>query len=216
MRRYRRRGFRPGYGVALVVAGLVALVAGLHGSKTPAPGPAAPPTGQAAPSSPSSPAPSAGLEQVSDPGTVTGTIRGRCHVRGTVPHQLPDPSCTPGSYDPGMTAARLCPDAHTRSYRPPERETERIKYDQAYPDYGIPPGTPTELDHLVPLELGGSNDASNLWPEAPPTPNPKDSVEDALHKWVCSAPGGPSGARLHEAQAAIAKDWLTAERVLGT
>jgi hypothetical protein len=32
----------------------------------------------------------------------------------------------------------------------------------------------------VPLELGGANEAANLWPEAGPVPNPKDSVERTL------------------------------------
>ena len=57
----------------------------------------------------------------------------------------------------------------------------------AYPAYGTPQSERTELDHLVPLELGGSNDATNLWPEYPPSPNPKDKVEDALNAAVCEA-----------------------------
>ena len=55
----------------------------------------------------------------------------------------------------------------------------------AYPAYGEPHSKKTELDHLVSLELGGANDAANLWPEYPPTPNPKDKVENALHAAVC-------------------------------
>jgi hypothetical protein len=42
-----------------------------------------------------------------------------------------------------------------------------------------------ELDHLVPLELGGANDARNLWVEDGPIPNPKDQVERALNVEVC-------------------------------
>jgi hypothetical protein len=80
----------------------------------------------------------------------------------------------------------------------------------AYPAYRTPHSERTELDHLVPLELGGSNDASNLWPEYPPTPNPKDKVEDALNAAVC---GGRM--KLAAAQIAIAADWLTAEKKLG-
>jgi len=68
----------------------------------------------------------------------------------------------------------------------------------------------TELDHLVPLELGGSNDATNLWPEYPPTPNPKDKVEDMLNAAVCDG-----RITLAAAQDAIAADWLTAEKKLG-
>jgi hypothetical protein len=80
----------------------------------------------------------------------------------------------------------------------------------AYPAYGTPRSERTELDHAVPLELGGSSDATNLWPESPPTPNPKDKVEDALNAAVCQGRG-----KLAAAQLAIAADWLTAEKKLG-
>ena len=62
----------------------------------------------------------------------------------------------------------------------------------------------------MPLELGGSNDATNLWPEYPPTPNPKDKVEGALNAAVC---GGRVS--LVAAQDAIAANWMTAEARLG-
>jgi hypothetical protein len=66
------------------------------------------------------------------------------------------------------------------------------------------------VDHLVSLELGGANDAANLWPEYPPTPNPKDKVENALHAAVCDG-----RVKLTAAQNAIAWNWQTAEQVLG-
>jgi hypothetical protein len=106
----------------------------------------------------------------------------------------------------------------TKSYRPPPSDTARFKYGQAYPAYGVPPGTRTELDHLVSLELGGTNSAANLWPEQPGTPNPKDRTEGMLHTWVCAvATTDPAEAegRLRSAQQAIAADWLTALQVLG-
>jgi hypothetical protein len=153
-----------------------------------------------------------GLKKVHDPGRVTGTIRGRCYSRDH--GQLPDPRCTPGSIDPDVTQAdirsTICKKGWTATVRPPESQTERFKYDVAYPHYGTPAEERTELDHLVPLELGGSNDATNLWPEYPPSPNPKDKVEDALNHAVCD--GRVSLAR---AQAAIASDWMTAEKRLG-
>jgi hypothetical protein len=46
-----------------------------------------------------------------------------------------------------------------------------------------------EIDHLIPLELGGSNDVKNLWPQ-PQDPRPgsfeKDSLENDLHHRVCN------------------------------
>ena len=62
-----------------------------------------------------------------------------------------------------------------------------------------------ELDHLVPLELGGSNDMSNFWVEAGPIPNPKDKVENRLHHEVCTGK-----ISLRAAQVAIAGNWMTA------
>ena len=153
-----------------------------------------------------------GLKKVHDPGRVTGTIHGRCSYRDH--GQLPDPRCTPGSVDPAVTQADIrstvCKKGWTATVRPPESQTERFKYHVAYPAYGTPQSERTELDHLVPLELGGSNDATNLWPEYPPTPNPKDKVEDALKAAVCDG-----RVKLAAAQAAIAADWLTAEKKLG-
>ncbi len=153
-----------------------------------------------------------GLKKVHDPGRVTGTIHGHCGYRDH--GQLPDPRCTPGSIDPAVTQAdirsTICKGGWTATVRPPESQTERFKYDVAYPAYRTPGSERTELDHLVPLELGGSNDATNLWPEYPPTPNPKDKVENALNAAVCDG-----RITLAAAQNAIAADWLTAEKKLG-
>jgi hypothetical protein len=149
-----------------------------------------------------------GLVVLHDPGVVTGTLPGPCHAGGN--GQLPDPHCTPGGIDPAVTQATIgttiCVSGYTSTVRPPESQTQAFKFDEAYPAYGVASGTATELDHLVPLELGGDNDAANLWPEVPPTPNPKDSVENALHAAVCDG-----RVSLASAQRAIAQDWQTAE-----
>ena len=72
-----------------------------------------------------------------------------------------------------------------------------------------------ELDHLVPLELGGSSDTANLWPELndhpPGAVNSKDPVEDELHDLVCAAVEGRPYLPLAEAQMLIATDWTEAE-----
>jgi hypothetical protein len=152
------------------------------------------------------------LLRVHDPRRVTGTITGHCRYRDH--GQLPDPRCTPGAVDPNVTQANLrstiCHPGYTRTVRPSASVTDRFKYEVAYPAYGTPHAKKTELDHLVSLELGGANDAANLWPESPSTPNPKDKVENALHAAVCDG-----RVKLTAAQNAIASNWLTAERVLG-
>jgi hypothetical protein len=63
-----------------------------------------------------------------------------------------------------------------------------------------------EVDHFIPLELGSSNDITNLWPEpAEPTPgfHDKDKVENSLHNQVCRG-----SMTLQDAQKEIASDWL--------
>lgn len=149
----------------------------------------------------------AGLAQIADEGHLTQSVTltpGECHARG----QLPDPACTPGSVDPAVTQATIhstiCVTGWTSTVRPPSSQTSAFKYDVAYPAYGLAPGTTSELDHLVPLELGGSNDATNLWPETGTIPNPKDSIENDLRADVCAGE-----MPLAIAQAAIAADWQT-------
>ena len=72
----------------------------------------------------------------------------------------------PGAVDPNVTQANLrttiCHPGYTKTVRPSASVTNRFKYEVAYPAYGEPHSKKTELDHLVSLELGGSNDAVNL------------------------------------------------------
>jgi hypothetical protein len=153
---------------------------------------------------------SAGLLQVHDPGKVTGTAPASCHA---LPGPRPDPTCNPGAVDPAVTqndiASTICSSGYTAKVRPSSSATDRLKA-KMYVAYGIKSGTVSELDHLVPLELGGANDAANLWPEVGKLPNPKDKVENDLHKAVCSGK-----VTLAAAQQAIASDWMTAEAKLG-
>jgi len=180
-------------------------------SKAAAPSASPVPSGRPS-AQPTQSASASGFVVLHDPGQVTGTLTGPCHSGDG--GQLPDPRCTPGGIDPAVTQATIgstiCTSGYTSTIRPPEAQTEAFKFDDAYPAYGIPSGTATELDHLVPLELGGNNSAANLWPEVPPSPNPKDSVEDALNAAVCAG-----RVTLASAQQAIALDWLTAEARLG-
>ncbi len=72
-----------------------------------------------------------------------------------------------------------------------------------------------ELDHLVPLELGGAPaDPKNLWPEAhAPTPGSfeKDGFENYLKREVCAG-----RMPLAVAQEEIASDWVTFWRAAGS
>jgi len=204
-----------------LAAAALAVLAGCAGS---APAVSPPPEVLASPAA-SAPVPL----KVHDPGKVTGTLAGKhCVARGTTPEQLPDPACTPGAYDPAVTAGVLCArDSRghytydTDTYRPPVYQTSRFKAEQALPAYGLAPGTRAELDHLIPLVLGGANDAANLWPQPPPpgkpiAPNVKDRSEVALRTWTCQ---GTSAAerqgRLDTARQVIADNWITSLAVAG-
>ncbi|SRR6266496_3613514 len=148
------------------------------------------------------PTTSPGLKAVHDPGEVTGHLSGRCYFRAQ--GQLPDPRCTPGSLDPAITREKLCASGYTtRPYRPSPSRIAHFKYDEAYPAYDVPRSVRSELDHLIPLELGGSNDATNLWPEVGSIPNGKDRVENRLHFLVCAGK-----LALRTAQEEIAHNWM--------
>jgi hypothetical protein len=117
---------------------------------------------------------------------------------------LPDTACTPGAVFPDVTAAQICLRGYSSSVRNVPAELSR----EVYRAYGITQRTTGEyeVDHLVPLEAGGSNDIANLWPEgAEPRAgfHEKDQVENYLHDQVCS--GAMS---LPEAQRAIATNWV--------
>ncbi len=124
---------------------------------------------------------------------------------------LPDSACTPGDVIPAATKAEICQSGYASSVR----NVPTSEKDQVYAEYGIYSHSSGEyeVDHLVSLELGGSNDISNLWPE-PASPKPgfheKDQVENYLHDQVCS--GAMS---LQEAQVEIATNWLQVYQRMG-
>jgi hypothetical protein len=116
----------------------------------------------------------------------------------------PDANCTPGAIFSNVTADQVCTPGYSSSVRNVPQSVKK----QVYAEYGITSHTTGqyEVDHFIPLELGGSNDISNLWPEpASPTPgfHEKDRVENYLHDQVCS--GAMS---LSDAQNAITSDWV--------
>lgn len=123
-----------------------------------------------------------------------------CESKGS----LPDPECTPGAVFPDVTSQVSCVPGYAKKAR---KVSKRLK-DRVYREYGIYSREPGQyqVDHLVPLKLGGSNDIANLWP-SPAQPRPgyheKDDVEDYLQREVCSG-----RMPLKEAQAAIARDWV--------
>jgi hypothetical protein len=125
---------------------------------------------------------------------------------------LPDSACTPGAV---MTTDL---DVICHQATGPRRNVPASVHKEAFTDYGFsfPQATGAfEVDHLVPLELGGDNTIDNLWAEAA-SPKPgfheKDHVEDYLHRQVCSG-----AMTLEDAQKVVATDWLSIwKKVSGT
>jgi hypothetical protein len=118
----------------------------------------------------------------------------------------PDPNLTPGAVLP-VTAVIICQSGYTKSVRHVDRKTKA----QVYREYGIGTHQPGryEVDHLISLGLGGSNDIKNLWPQSfetqPWNAHLKDRLEGRLHKLVCNG-----DISLLEAQRAVADDWIGA------
>lgn len=119
---------------------------------------------------------------------------------------MPNPALTPGvAFAVGR--ARICVSGYASSVRDvPESEKDAV-----YARYGVP-HVPYqhEVDHLVSLELGGSNAISNLWPEPYAGrwgARTKDVLEDRLHDLVCSGTIG-----LRYAQRIEARNWVAAYR----
>lgn len=118
---------------------------------------------------------------------------------------LPDPNLTPGDVF-SVTTAQICVSGYSSSVRSVSTATKN----EVYADYHIASHVSGqyEVDHLIPLELGGSNSIKNLWPE-PAQPEPgfhqKDLLENKLHALVCAG-----ALDLGVAQRAIATNWYTA------
>ncbi len=123
---------------------------------------------------------------------------------GAFPY-LPDPSMSPGD-TLDVTSSDIC----VSGYSSKVRNVPQSEKDQVYAEYGITSHAPGsyEIDHLISLELGGSNSIKNLWPESYKgdwNAHLKDKLENKLHSLVCSG-----GVDLKTAQHEIATNWIAA------
>ena len=136
------------------------------------------------------------------------TPQAEAHYRQENGHLLNDLSVTPGGAVDSADSAVICVSGYTS--KPGVRHVTAATKAKAYELYGAtksghPPHAPSccEVDHLISLELGGSNDIRNLWPEPYPDASDKDKVENALHWLVCHG-----RLNLKAAQHGIATDWV--------
>lgn len=130
----------------------------------------------------------------------------------------PDPSCTPGAVDPTVrddnVHSTVCVSGYSARHRPELSVTTPIKRERmtAY-GFGDRSLGDFELDHLVPISLGGDpTSAANLWVQfndhpSPTDENSKDRLERVLFGQVCAG-----RVPLSEARRAIATDWPAAFR----
>lgn len=141
---------------------------------------------------------------------------GSCAVRMRNGYPVPDPKCTPGGVN-GSVSLDVLRDSGWRTKAVRNCASSEAQKHVAYRWYGIQkPGANSnenqvcELDHLVPLELGGADGLGNIWPQCGPDDvtlkqryfKQKDHVENYLAEEVRAGRLG-----LSEAQKGIAKDW---------
>lgn len=99
------------------------------------------------------------------------------------------------------------------------RHTTKSMKDRVRAEYAGKPGFPkvdseaVELDHLIPLTIGGADKVENLWPQVWDGPfgaHAKDKLENFLHREICAGRMKPE-----DAQRGIARDWIAFYRQLG-
>ncbi len=119
---------------------------------------------------------------------------------------VPDPKLTLGdALD--VTRDDICVSGYSKKVR----DVPQAVKEQAYREYGITSRQPREyeVDHLISLELGGSNSIKNLWPESFITEtwnaHVKDKLENRLHEMICR-----EQIDIKAAQREISTDWIAA------
>jgi hypothetical protein len=130
----------------------------------------------------------------------------------------PNSALTPGATNPRVNQRNIqrtiCSASYSQASELAPSYAERIMRRQMarynYADHDL---AHYQLDHFIPVELGGDPDApSNLWPQ-PYEPGPgaheKDRVETYLHDQVCSG-----SMTLAAAQQTILNDWVAVHQQL--
>jgi hypothetical protein len=113
----------------------------------------------------------------------------RTRTTGCTRGPLPDRRCSPGAYYSGLTEVVICGAGFRTSAIRNVPQSEKFAVEK---EYGLEPafyGRTIEIDHIVPLELGGSNSLVNLFPEpGAGTANyrVKDRLENRLRELVCA------------------------------
>jgi hypothetical protein len=118
---------------------------------------------------------------------------------------LPSSFLTPGD-SRKVTKEQICAPGYLASIKPTSSSTK----EEAFSRYGLRDGqSKTDvLDHLIPVELGGTDSVENLWPEPARgewNATQKDALEQKLLTMVCDGT-----LTVKQAQTAIKKNWVQA------
>jgi hypothetical protein len=128
---------------------------------------------------------------------------------------LPNPKLSPGEANPNVTVEQLCTSGYSKSVR---NVTEKTK-EEVCNSYGIVcTGKTHEVDHIIPLVIGGTNSPLNLFPQSyqtcPYNAWVKDRLEKFMHHSVCKVlkENGAEAAThiLHVYQHEMASNWVEA------
>jgi hypothetical protein len=161
---------------------------------------------------------SSGTTQGSAPPVAVGRtvlLAPRTRTSGCHRGAEPDRRCSPGAYYTRLTRTVICASGfRTGSIRNVPQQ-EKFAVEREYAMRAAYYGRTIEIDHIVSLELGGSNSIANLFPEpgsGPADYHVKDQLENRLHDMVCTG-----SISLRTAQRGIARDWEALyRRVFGT
>jgi hypothetical protein len=127
------------------------------------------------------------------------------HFSPKLVDSVPDATLTPGD-TLDVTINDICTPGYARKIRAVPAEIKRRVYTAYHREHES--GICCEVDHLIPLELGGSNFANNLWPQyyvGEWNARAKDRLENHLHRMVCTGQ-----IDLATAQHAISANWIAA------
>lgn len=106
---------------------------------------------------------------------------------------IPDPHFTPGAIDATATTLQICEPGYSRAHRMPRGSAEYDRWLAVMRAYRIPAAERHnyELDHLVPLCLGGADVTENLWPQKWSEAREKDDIERRACRASCDPAADP-------------------------
>ena len=140
-----------------------------------------------------SPAPATGTVDVGK----TILLASRTRTSGCKLAANPDRRCSPGAYYSKLTTEVICSSTFRTGTIRDVPQSEKFAVEQEYGLAAKHYGSTLEIDHIVSLELGGSNDIANLYPEKATLPanapgfHVKDKLENKLHDLVCDGTMDP-------------------------